>query len=880
MEKKGYSSKLHQISHSFHELMEIRGSMKVSELINRDYLIKRIIEHAKESPFCLLQFQIDRNSDEVAQLVDSYVIPLMRKENAEIRDNLHDSSEVSTKRTEAGIKYGLMILKELSQKEENLRSILSIRKESPIPLASPRGELGGGLNPKFESDPSILIAIKSSMEIAKNISITELAIECLNNMRSAKEVMEFLYKDEFLAHLTESKLIVVSASSQIHLLRIWHECVRWEGYRDWLAERYETLSQILICMQGNIEGVTLEAVNILALLSKYDRFLETFRRNKLLEMFNNVFAFPLKEYLQETHRKMAFIIKNMLRYMIHQQAKLNDINEELLQNILKLAKSTDDKTKLYAVTSIAYLSKKKEFITILQQKELGTTYMATSSKGTKEDLMREIYEVMTGLTQFMKQNKLNKQACKFLANLAKYNMAFDNSIMAFLFNCLTSPDPDLQKYSVKALSCVKISQLSTKFIVSLLHLLDVEDERGEKVKEYASLTLAKISKDPTMQPDLVKEPEISSIKHALDLANSPNLTLNLITVVGNLSKSQTIPDIHYILYQKGFLEALIKVLDNQRRDQGLQLTNPKIYGKTVDAISGLAFRHITQEKLIQYNVFKRILELHSLAPESDQKIVAIAITNMLYTSPQMKQDFINHGGIKYLQFLLSNKAKLFKRAGVKCVSLLSEHYNLLNQIVKEGIVEDVMKKLMLYELLDKDMLTDILRLTISQLLWNIKVNINDIIPLIEISLMVNDPLINALGLYIFSQICLRKNMHGMISNKDILETICEFATNYLPLMDTQYEVSIKQLLSESWANLVRNMDIKGYVLEKKLYKYLPIVFTTSSQIVVANCSFILQRLSEYYFPHSRLFLNQQIGGDTGRDDRYRDSRDYKQNTDR
>jgi len=49
MEKKGYSSKLHQISHIFQELMEIKGSMKISELIHRDYLIKRIIEHARES---------------------------------------------------------------------------------------------------------------------------------------------------------------------------------------------------------------------------------------------------------------------------------------------------------------------------------------------------------------------------------------------------------------------------------------------------------------------------------------------------------------------------------------------------------------------------------------------------------------------------------------------------------------------------------------------------------------------------------------------------------------------------------------------------------------------------------------------------------------
>ncbi|MDR3549046.1 MAG: hypothetical protein P4M11_12425 [Candidatus Pacebacteria bacterium] len=49
MEKKGNSSKLHQISHSYHELMEIRGSMVISELINRDYLMKRVVEHAKES---------------------------------------------------------------------------------------------------------------------------------------------------------------------------------------------------------------------------------------------------------------------------------------------------------------------------------------------------------------------------------------------------------------------------------------------------------------------------------------------------------------------------------------------------------------------------------------------------------------------------------------------------------------------------------------------------------------------------------------------------------------------------------------------------------------------------------------------------------------
>ncbi|MDR3549047.1 MAG: hypothetical protein P4M11_12430 [Candidatus Pacebacteria bacterium] len=783
----------------------------------------------------------------MSKIATDYVVSLLcgeEKGGCRRWESYAEPTEVEQRTIESGIKYGLLILRELSQKQENIVAILSPRQDSPSVSQIQDAAGSPVVNARAESDPSILIAIRLAMGLTKDVGTIEIALECLNNMRSSKDVMEFLFKDELLSRLTDNKLIVVRAQSQVHLLRIWHECVRWEGYRDWLATHFETLQRILICMQGNTEEVTLEATYILSILSKYDRFLEIFRRNKMLELMNNIFAFPLKDHAQEIQRKMALIIKNIVRYMIHQQVKLNDINEELLQNIIKLAKSSDDKTKLYGVTSIAYLSKKKEFITILQQKELGAGYTG-ASRGTKEDLMREIYEVMTGLTQFMKQNKLNKQACKFLANLAKHNMSFDHSIMAFLFNCLTSPDPDLQKYSVKALSCVKISQLSSKFIVSLLHLLDVEDERGEKVKEYASLTLAKISKDPTMQADLVKEPEISSIKHALDLANSPNLTLNLITVVGNLSKSQTIPDIHYILYQKGFLEALIKVLENQRREQGLQLPNPKIYGKTVDAISGLAFRHITQEKLIQYNVFKRILEPHSLAPESDQKIVAVAITNMLYTSPQMKQDFVDHGGIKYLQFLLSNKTKLFKRAGVKCVSLLSEHYNLLNQIVKEGIVEDVMKKLMIYELLDKDMLTDILRLTISQLLWNVKVNVNDVIPLVEIALMVNDSLINALGLYIFSQICLRKNIHSMIVSKNTLGTVCDFATNYLSKMDVQYEVSVKQLLSEAWANLVRNIEIKTYVLEKQIHKYLPIVFTTGSQIIVANCSFILQRLAEY-----------------------------------
>jgi len=780
----------------------------------------------------------------------------MRGDEGELYKITKDTPEESIKLVENGIRYGLMILKELSLREENIKSILSVLKDDSEKGRPQPAQPDNVAQPKQNTDPFILMQISESIDNTRDIGTIELAIECIHNMRTAKEVMEFLFKGEFLAKLTEKRLIIINSNSQMHLLMIWHQCVRWEAYRDWLALHYESLSQIFICMQGNIETVTLEAVHILALLSKDERFLEIFYKNKLLEMLNNVFAFPLKDHPLEIQRKMAFIIKNLLRYMIRRQAKLNDVNEELLQNIIKLAKSTDDKTKLYGVTSIAYLSKKKEFIAILQQRESSSSYSISPARGTKEDLMREIYEVMTGLTQFMKQNKLNKQACKFLANLAKYNMVFDNSIMAFLFNCLTSPDSDLQKYSVKALSCVKISQLSTKFIVSLLHLLDVEDEKGIKVKEYASLTLAKISKVSSMQPDLVKEPEISSIKHALDLANSSELILNLITVVGNLSKSQTIPDIHYILYQKGFLEALIKVMDNQRREQGLHLTNPKIYAKTVDAISGLAFRHITQEKLIQYNVFKRILELHSLAPEPEQKIVAVAITNMLYTSPHIKQDFINHGGVKYLQFLLSNKTKLFKRAGVKCVSLLSEHYNLLSQIVKEGIVEDVMKKLMVYELIDKDMLTDIMRLTISQLLWNIKVNINDIIPLIEISLMVKDSLINALGLYTFSQICLRKSMHTMIANKDMLSTVCDFATNHLVEMDAQYEIGIKQLLSEAWANLVRNIDIKKYVLDKNLCKFLPIIFTPSSQIVVANCSFILQRLSEYFFifPHEITLL--------------------------
>ena len=155
-----------------------------------------------------------------------------------------------------------------------------------------------------------------------------------------------------------------------------------------------------------------------------------------------------------------------------------------MQNIIKLYKSEENKTQLYEDTSIAYLSKKKEFITILQQKDLNTSSAASSAKGTKEGLMREIYDVMTGLTQFMKQNKLNKQACKFLANLAKHNIVFDNSIMAFLFNCLASPDPDLQKYRVTALSCVKISPLSSKSIISLLLVHDVEYERVEKMKEY------------------------------------------------------------------------------------------------------------------------------------------------------------------------------------------------------------------------------------------------------------------------------------------------------------------------------------------------------------------------------------------------------------
>ncbi len=53
MEKKGSSSKLHQITHSFRELMEIRMSMKVTELVKREYLIRRIIEHAKESKVVL-----------------------------------------------------------------------------------------------------------------------------------------------------------------------------------------------------------------------------------------------------------------------------------------------------------------------------------------------------------------------------------------------------------------------------------------------------------------------------------------------------------------------------------------------------------------------------------------------------------------------------------------------------------------------------------------------------------------------------------------------------------------------------------------------------------------------------------------------------------
>ena len=727
------------------------------------------------------------------------------------------------------IKAGFMILRALAQKHENV-----------LP--------GMVSNVEEKHAASIFSRILNGVQNIKDIYTIEIAIECLFLMRSSVSILSELYeKARWFTEFTERYILVISAKSQINLLSIWDESLRYEKFRDWLASEPENLKYFIICMQGKDDGVSLAALGILAMLSKYKSFLQEYQKNGLFETFNSVIMLPhLMTYRVEIFRKIALTMKNMIRFIIREQIDLNSVlSNDLLQNVIKLAKSSDEKTKLYAVTAIAYLSKKQEYISSMALKEASTSSSGGANKfGAREDILKEIYEVMTGLTQFMKQNKLNKQACKFLANQAKPNISFDHSIMAFLFNCLTSQDQDLQKYSVKALSCVKISQLSSKFIISLLHLLDMEGEKAEKVKEYASLTLAKISKDPAMQPDLVKEPEISSIKHALDLAKSPELILNLITVVGNLSKSQTISEIHFILFQKGFLEALIRVLENQRKQQGLKLSNSKIYAKTVDAISGLAFRHITQEKLIQYNVFKRILEPHSLAPKDDQKIVAVAITNMLYTSPQMKHDFINHGGIKYLQFLLSNKTKIFKRAGVKCVSLLSEHYNLLNELVKEGVIEDVMKKLMVVEFLDKEILTDILRITISQILWNIKVNLKDVVPLIEIALMVKDSLINALGLYIFCQLCLRKVMHDTIREKNVLAVICRFINGHLVKVDPEYEINIKQFIAEAFANMVRNIDMKNHLLAREIYKYLPNIFTTNSQTIVANCSFVLERLSE------------------------------------
>jgi hypothetical protein len=138
---------------------------------------------------------------------------------------------------------------------------------------------------------------------------------------------------------------------------------------------------------------------------------------------------------------------------------------------------------------------------------------------------------------------------------------------------------------------------------------------------------------PSLHKHFVYEPEISTIKNCLanpiDRGGSNEITRFLIKLVCNLTKN---PVVVPSLLKKGFLEILFDLLAQERVKE--------LFGNVVSAIAYLSVAPEAQEKILEHRIIARILEPLTQIHEVDQKMIIIALTQMLFNNIQLQREFI------------------------------------------------------------------------------------------------------------------------------------------------------------------------------------------------------------------------------------------------
>lgn len=460
------------------------------------------------------------------------------------------------------------------------------------------------------------------------------------------------------------------------------------------------------------------------------------------------------------YRQISETFMNILQFHENHNRILKEEGErghsEIIDCIVQMGRRIDDSmTTLYCAKSLAHITE------ILECHKLVSSDEAI-------ELMIDILKDSSNLDH-------HREGCRFFANLSFQKEYRENlmnrDIAVYLLKAIDgSKDKDTIKHSAIALA--NLSSLkdfmrhavtnspsefdldnaeSFKHQVSfnarksqvrpLIHLLDSNDESNLNLIQSGCITLCNMASKPSLHIFFINEPEISTIKNWLVHPINKDLTRFMIKLVCNLTKNTKI--LPYLV-KKGFLEILFQLL-YQREEK-------EIFGNVVTAISYMWVQKECRDQIIARNILApKILNPLVLAHDVDQKLIVIALTQMLFNGAELQREFIKHKGLGKLLFFMQNKnEKIFQQLACKWFSLLSEKQENLQEILdKECLNTIIVSSCLKKKEIDLETYKEIIKIFINLILWcKLKPDMIETTWCIcDIGLMINDRDMNVLSMF-------------------------------------------------------------------------------------------------------------------------------------
>ena len=355
-------------------------------------------------------------------------------------------------------------------------------------------------------------------------------------------------------------------------------------------------------------------------------------------------------------------------------------------------------------------------------------------KEYRENLMnRDIAVYLLKAIDGSKDKDTIKHSAIALANLS--------SLKNFMRHAVTNSPSEFDINNVESFKHQVSFNARKSQVRPLIHLLDSNDESNLNLIQSGCITLCNMASKPSLHVFFINEPEISTIKNCLVNPIKSDLTRFMIKLVCNLTKNTKILS-H--LVKKGFLDVLCNLL-YQREEK-------EIFGNVVTAISYMCVQKECRDQIIERNILApKILSPLVLAHDVDQKLIVIALTQMLFNGTELQREFIKHKGLGKLLFFMQNKnEKIFQQLACKCFSLLSEKQENLQEILEKEclntiIVSSCLKK----KEIDLETYKEIIKIFINLILWcKLKPDmIETTCCICDIGLMINDRDMNVLSMF-------------------------------------------------------------------------------------------------------------------------------------